>query len=140
MKKHPLILCILAGLLYLVVTGRSSGRTDILSIFGEALPEEITSIEMSGFYNGSDLDPWELTQEEIEELGAWLPELSLKHRTYAEGEAPNEVWSGGTSYQFYVNDGALSFTWSYSDKAYIVYGGEWYEIKNHQTPPLRLAV
>lgn len=139
MKNDRLMLSVLAVLSCLLVTGCSGSNTDISSILGKALPEEITSVEMSGFYNGSDLEPWELTQEEIEELKAWLPELSLKHRTYDEGEAPNEVWSGGTSYQFYVNDGALFFTWSYSDKAYIVYGGEWYEIKNDQTPPLGLA-
>lgn len=139
MKKYPLILCILAGLLYLVVTGCSNGRTDIPSILDKALPEKITSIKMSGFYHGSELEPWELTQEEMEELWAWLPKLSLEHRTYAEGEAPNEVWSGGTSYRFQINDGELSFTWSYLDKAYIVYDGVWYEITNDLTPPLGLA-
>ena len=81
-----------------------------------------------------------MTQEEIEELNAWLSELSLEHRTYAERKAPNEVWNGGSSYQFNVNDGELSFAWVYIDKAYFRYDGEWYEITNTSAPPLNLDV
>ena len=86
MKKYRLILSMLAVLLCVMSTGCSSKDTDISSIFGDALPDKITSIEVSGYYNGGVLEPWELTREEIEELSAWLSELSLKHRTYAEGE------------------------------------------------------
>ena len=57
----------------------------------EAIPENITHIEASGSRNGGYLEPWELTQAEIEELNTWVPQLSLKHRTYAEGETPNCV-------------------------------------------------
>ena len=138
MKKYHLILLILSALICVVVTGCSSKDTDISSILGDAFPEKITSIEVSGFYNGSALETWELTQEEIEELNVWLSELSLKHRAYAEGEAPNEVWNGGTAYQFNVNDGELSFSWANIDMAYIQYDGEWYEIINESVPPLNL--
>ncbi len=139
MKKYSQILSMLAVLLCVMVTGCSSKDNGISPIFGNALPEKITSIEVSGFYNGSDLEPWQLTQEEIEELNAWLSELSLEHRTYAEGKAPNEVWNGGSSYQFNVNDGELSFAWVYIDKAYFRYDGEWYEITSTSAPPLDLA-
>ena len=140
MKKYRLILSMLAVLLCITVTGCSSKDKGISPILGDVLPEKITSIEVSGFYNGSDLEPWQLTQEEIEELNAWLSELSLEHRTYAEGKAPNEVWNGGSSYQFNVNDGELSFAWVYIDKAYFWYDGEWYEIINKSVPPLNLDV
>ena len=140
MKKYHLILSMLSVLICAVVIGCSSKDADISSILGDALPEKITSIEVSGYYNGGVLEPWELTREEIEELNAWLSELSLKHRTYAEGEAPNEVWNGGTAYQFNVNDGQLSFAWTYIDKAYFRYDGEWYEIINKSVPPLNLDV
>lgn len=138
MKKYSLFLSILAALLCLMAPGCSRGNTSASSLFGQAFPEDITSIEVSCFYNGSGLEPRELTQEEIEALGTWLSELSLAHRTYGRGEAPNEVWSGGTSCRFDVNSGALSFSWSSIDQAYIVYGGEWYEITNDMTPPLDL--
>ena len=79
MKKYRLILLMLAVLLCVMATGCSSKDTDISSIFGDVLPEKITSIEVSGYYNGGVLEPWELTREEIEELNAWLSELLLKH-------------------------------------------------------------
>lgn len=140
MKKFSQILSIMVVLLCVMVTGCSSKDNGISPILGDALPEKITSIEVSGFYNGGDLEPWQLTQEEIEELNAWLSELSLEHRTYDEGKAPNEVWNGGSSYQFDVNDGELSFTWIYIDKAYFWYDGEWYEIINKSIPLLNLDV
>ena len=137
MKKYRLILSMLAVLLCITVTGCSSKDKGISPILGDVLPEKITSIEVSGFYIGGD---WPVAQEEIEELNAWLSELSLEHRTYAERKAPNEVWNGGSSYQFNVNDGELSFAWVYIDKAYFRYDGEWYEITNTSAPPLNLDV
>ena len=103
-----------------------------------AIPENIISIKVDGFYNGGQLEPWELTQTEIEELSTWINQLSLKHRVYAEGETPNMIWNGGTSYGFNINDGELSFSWVYLDKTYILYDGEWYEITNTSNPPLNL--
>ena len=135
MKKYDLILPVLAALLGFMMMGCSGVDTGSVSIPGEIIPEKITSVEVSGFYNGSDLEPWTLTQEEIAELGTWFSGLSLKHRTYADGEAPNEVWSGGTSYRFDMNGGEASFAWVYIDKAYIWYDGEWYEITNTEASP-----
>lgn len=137
MKRFGFIVLVLSTLLCTALTGCS--KSNDISVINDAIPEEITSIEVSGFHGGSELQPWELTQEEIEELNVWLPELSLEHRTYAKGEAPNEVWNGGTSYRFNVNDGELSFNWVYIDKAYIQYDDEWYEITNTSAPPLGLA-
>ncbi len=138
MKKFSSALLALSILLCFTITGRS--RESASSVIGEVLPENITSIEMSGFYNGGELEPWELTQAEIDALRTWIGQLSLKHRTYAEGETPNRVWNGGTSYGFDVNDGEVSFAWAYIDRAYIVYEGEWYEITNTSDPPLDLNI
>ena len=137
MKRFGFIVLVLSTLLCTALTACS--KSNDISVINDAIPETITSIEVSGFHGGSELKPWELTQEEIEELNVWLPELSLEHRTYAKGEAPNEVWNGGTSYRFNVNDGVLSFNWVYIDKAYIQYDDEWYEITNTSAPPLGLA-
>ena len=84
------------------------------------------------------MEPWELTQAEIEELITWVSQLSLKHRTYAEGKTPNRVYNGGVGYSFNINDGELTFDWASIDKAYILYDGKWYEITNTLTPPLDL--
>ncbi len=128
---------LLAILLCFTITGCSNENAS--SVIREVLPENITSIEMSGFYNGGELEPRELTQAEIDELRTWINQLSLKHRTYAEGKTPNRVWNGGTSYGFNVNDGEVSFAWANIDRAYIQYDGEWYEIMNTSAPPLDLA-
>lgn len=136
MRKFSYILLVLSILLCFTITGCSNESTS--SVIDEVLPESITSIEVSGYYNG-ELEPWELTQTEIDELRTWIDQLSLEHRTYAEGETPNRVWNGGTSYGFNVNDGELLFDWVHSDKVYILYDSEWYEIMNTSTPPLDLA-
>lgn len=85
MKGLTLLHLGLLMLLCLIVTGCSVENAS--SVISEAIPENIARIEVSGFYNG-ELEPWELTQAEIEKLNTWITQLSLKHRTYAEGEAP----------------------------------------------------
>ena len=135
MKKFSFVVLVLSVLLCFTITGCSK-KESASSVL--AIPENITSIEASGYYNG-ELEPWELTQAQIDELGAWITQLSLKHRTYAEGETPNKVWNGGVFYGFNINDGEISFAWVHSDKVYILYDSEWYEITNISTPPLGLA-
>ena len=102
MKKSHLAALVSSMLSCLIITGCSTENAS--SVIGEAIPENITRIEASGFYYG-ELEPWELTQAEIEGLDTWIAQLSLKHRTYAEGEAPNEVYAGGVCYRFDINDG-----------------------------------
>lgn len=141
MKKETIILLMLSVFLCFAVTGCSNEsifHKDTASGLAEMLPENIISIEVSGFYNGGDLQAWELGQDEIEELTAWVTELSLKHCLFDEGKAPNEYWCGGVSYTFDINNGELSFTWIYIDKAYVRYHGEWYEIISSSEPPLGL--
>ena len=135
MRKFSSILFALSILLCFTIAGCSYESTSSVV----ALPENITSIEVSGFRNGSELEPWELTQAEIDELGTWITQLSLQHRTYAEGETPNRVWNGGVSYSFNINEGQISFSWVHLDKVYIFYNSEWYEIMNTSTAPLDLA-
>lgn len=105
------------------------------SINSELLPEHIESVEVSGYYN-DELEPWELDSADIEELKMWVEQLSLEHKSFKEGEAPNERLAGGISYEFNFNEGTLSFGYSYIDAAYIWYNGEWYEIQNPSDPPV----
>lgn len=136
MRKFKFMVSLLLILLCLIGAGCSDKNTS--SVLSDAIPENITRIEASGYYNG-ELSPWELTQIEIEELNTWISQLSLKHRTYGERESPNWIYNGGISCNFNINDGELSFNWVYIDKAYIFYDEEWYEITNTSTPPLNLA-
>lgn len=137
MKKNRFCVFALFVLLCLIVI-ICVGRRGSSFMISEMIPENITRIEVSGSQNGGELEPWELDQEEIEELTEWLSELSLKHRTYAEGKSPNIIWNGGASYEFNINDGELSFAWLYIDKAYIYYDDEWYVIVNKSEAPLNL--
>lgn len=130
MKKRAIGLCvwILCGA---VIAAGVFRRKNILL---EVLPK-IETVSVSGFYNGGCLEPRELNGAEREELDAWIRRLSLRRRTYRAGEAPNQIWSGGTSYQFSVNQGELSFSYVWIDRAYIWYEEEWYEIVSSPEPP-----
>lgn len=107
-------------------------------VTGDLEPEEIYQVELSGFQNGGDIAPRELTPAEIEELCAWVKHTSVRHRTYAEGQEPGRVWNGGTAYEFRVNGGERAFHWVYADRTYIQVDQEWFEILNGDTPPLGL--
>ena len=110
MKRFGFIILALLALSSIVLIGYS--KSNEVSVITEAIPESITRIEASGDYNG-ELEQWELTEAEIEELNTWVPQLSIKHRTYAEGETPNRVYNGGICYTFAINDGEMSFSWIY---------------------------
>ncbi len=101
----------------------------------EHLPK-ITTVSVSGrFYSGGDLEPWTLNEAEIQELDAWIRNLSMKPW---KKEAPNKTYCGGTSWQFSVNQGELIFSYVSIDRAYLWYDGEWYEILSPKEPPLGL--
>lgn len=120
-----LLLCVLA------FTGCSK-RENIIST---QIPE-IEKVEIGGYYNGSVIEKWELDPAHFEDLKAWITQLSLRNKILAEDKTPNN-WAGGDSYEFNMNDGELSFT--YSDggtEAYIWYKDEWYEVLNPTAPPI----
>ena len=137
MKKLSVIFIGLVILLCVTVTACSAEPEIIV----ELLPENITNVELSGFYGGGVEEPRMLNQTGIEELRAWVSELSLRHRTFKEGEAPGD-YNGGTAYIFSFNDGETSFAWvniGTKMNKYIHYENEWYEIMNTLNPPLDLS-
>lgn len=102
------------------------------------MPDEITEVEVSGYYNGSVIKPGEFVIQDLEAFKTWFAELSFEHREFAEGKTPGETLAGGNSYQFDVNNGALVFTYAdFGIGAYIVYDNEWYEITNPSEPPFK---
>lgn len=77
-----------------------------------------------------------LSQDEIVAVKEWATALELEHMNYGEGEAPNEVYAGGESWTFDVNNGEIKLTYSIIDNHYIFYNDEWYLVKNPSIPPI----
>ena len=140
MKRFRFIFLGLAILLCVTVTA-CSGETvpdeSASSIVDELIPDNISSVELSFAYD-TELKTQTLTQTEIEELSAWVSQLSLTHRLFQEGETPSDT-EGGTFYGFSFNDDEMYFAWvDIGSKHFIHYEGEWYEINNTSEPPLDL--
>lgn len=134
MKKFSFMFFMLAILFVVTATACS----DNTAIIDELIPKNITDVELSGFYGGGVVEPRMLDQTEIEELSTWVAKLSLTHRTFKKGEAPNDL-NGGTAYVFSFNDDELSFAWvDIGTNKYIHYEDEWYEIRNTSKSPLGL--
>ena len=119
------------GILYAITLGNPVNR--ITSILME---DEITQVEVSGYYNGGVIKPEDFVIKDFAEFKAWYSQLSLEHREFAEGKTPGETLAGGNAYQFSINNGIICFT--YADQgiaAYIVFEDEWYEVMNPTEPP-----
>lgn len=98
-------------------------------------PDTIKTIEVTYLVYSSEISR-ELSQDEIVAIKEWATALELEHMSYGEGEAPNEVYAGGESWVFDVNNGEIKFTYSIIDNHYIFYNDEWYLVKIHPHPPL----
>ena len=96
-------------------------------------PDNVKTVEVIYSIYGADTLR-ELNQDEITTIKEWATALELQHETFDEGEAPNEVYVGGESWQFNVNDGELKFTYLLIDNHYIFVNDEWYLVKNPSTP------
>lgn len=127
-----LTLCYIAGLT--ACGNRSMDRTD--RELSKLLQDAIESIEVSGYYDGSMINAGDFVIEDFDEFVTWFSQLSLEHRTFAEGEPPFETIAGGNSYTFNINGGELTFIYADSGTtAYIVYNEEWYELSEPTEPP-----
>lgn len=140
MKKFRFVFLVLAILLCVTVTACSINTApdeSMSSIVDELIPDNITNVELSIAQYGV-VESQMLTQTEIEELSAWVSQLSLTHRSFQEGETPGDG-EGGRAYCFSFNDDAMSFSWiDIGKEQYILYEDEWYEINNTSEPPLDL--
>ena len=63
--------------------------------------------------------------------------LGMEQKTFDDGEAPNEVYAGGESYTFNINNGEMTFSYISIDDNYIYMDNNWYEVKNPSIPPAR---
>lgn len=113
-------------------------KTPVKRVGSITMPDEITEVEVSGYYNGGVIKPGEFIIQDFEAFKTWFAEFSFEHREFAEGKTPGETLAGGNSYQFDVNNEELVFTYAdFGTGAYIVYDNEWYEITNPSEPPFK---
>ena len=102
--------------------------------------ENIESIKISGYYGGSVIHPGDFVIEDFGEFITWFSQLSLEHRTFAEGKTPDEMYAGGDTITFDINDGALTFTYAVGGSpvtTYIIYDEEWYRVLNPTELPFK---
>ena len=127
METYPLQL----GTVYAIALGNPLNR--IANILME---DEIRQVEVSGYYNGSVINPKDFEIKDFAEFKEWYAQLSLEQREFAEDMMPGETMAGGDAYQFSINNGIICFT--YADQgiaAYIIFEDEWYEVMNPTEPP-----
>ncbi|MBS6397350.1 MAG: hypothetical protein KH452_09420 [Clostridiales bacterium] len=133
MKKY--IVIIIANVCMLSMSGcqKTVSGSDVFS-----MPGEISKVEISGYYDGSVINAGDFVVENFNELATWLSNLSLQHRTFADGKTPSETQSGGDSYIFTINNDVLTFTYADGGTTeYIVYNEEWYEVLNPSELPFK---
>lgn len=136
MKKYIFPILALAILLCFSLFACSENEMTALDLL---IPENITSAELGGGqYNGGWVEPRELSQTEIEDLSAWVSQLSLIHKPFEKGNSPGDL-NGGTAYTFNFNGNETSFSWvDIGTEQYIHYENEWYEIIDTSGTPLGL--
>ena len=123
---------------YLLVDSNNSGEVVICGLKYILFPDEITEIEVGGYYNGSVIKAGDFIVQDIKSFKDWFAQLSLEHKEFAAGKSPAETYAGGDSYEFSINNGALYFTYvDHGIGAYVVYENEWYEVLNPSEPPFK---
>ena len=138
MKKLIALVLALVCVLGLIGCGNSTQNSENKQII--TLPSEVKEVEVSGYYNGSVINAGDFIIENFDEFAEWFSQLSLEHRTFEEGKNPGEMYAGGNSYTFDINDGALTFTYAVGGSpvtAYIIYDEEWYEVLNPSELPFK---
>ncbi len=102
------------------------------------LPSSVKKVEVSGYYNGSVINAGDFVVKNFDMFTSWISQLSLEHRTFEKGKNPSEMYAGGDSYTFDINDGALTFTYAIGGSPvtqYFIYDEEWYEVLNPSELP-----
>lgn len=123
---------------YLLVNSNNNGEVVICGLKYILLPDEITKIEVGGYYNGSVINPGDFEVKDIESFRTWFTQLSLEHKEFADGKSLGKTQAGGDAYEFNINNGALYFTYvDYGIAQYVVYENEWHEVLNPSEPPLK---
>ena len=124
------------GLMLTVNYRPNDDRVVICGLSLPLLPDETESVTVIHSVNGSDGAPRALQPEEIRAVRDWAAGLDLERLAFAEGEAPNEVYAGGESYLFTVDEGETVFCYLFIDADYILFADSWYRVQNPSAPPI----
>ena len=122
---------------YLLVNSNNNGEVVICGLKYILLPDEITEIEVGGYFNGSVIKSGDFVIQDFSSFKDWFAQLSLEQKEFADGKSPAKIYAGGDSYEFDINNGVLYFTYvDYGNGAYVVYENKWYEVLNPSEPPM----
>lgn len=128
MRRHRISILFLVAILTVVLAGCSS--TDI-----KLLPESIEQVDVTYSVYSNTTEKRTLDSAGISDWTAWVEGLSLKHKTFDDGETPGAVYAGGESYLFDINNGELTFSYiDFGTEAYIYYRDEWYKASKPKSP------
>lgn len=110
-----------------------SDKVVICGIGPILFPADIKEITYTVY---SSDNPKQLSMDEITEVKDWALGLDLLPMDFSDGEAPNEVYAGGESYTFDINNGEKVFTYLYINDYYIFVNDQWYLVENPSNPPV----
>lgn len=93
-----------------------------------------TKIEVTHSFNGTVTTETIEDTDNINQIANWLNELLLDEISFPENETPSDT-EGGECYSFLVSDSegkqtSFNYYINGSDNYYILYGEEWYIVKN----------
>lgn len=121
---------------WLTVNYQNDSEKVVVCDIGPMLfPEDIKDITYTYSVYSSDYSR-QLNSEEIAEVKDWALGLDLLHVDLPDGEAPNEVYAGGESYTFVINNGEKEFSYLYINDYYIFLRDQWYLVENPSEPPI----
>ena len=121
---------------WLTVNYKNDNEKVVVCGIGPMLfPEYIKDITYTYSVYSSDYSR-QLNSEEIADVKDWALGLDLLHVDLPDGEAPNEVYAGGESYTFVINNGEKEFSYLYINDYYIFLRDQWYLVENPSEPPI----
>ena len=121
---------------WLTVNYKNDNEKVVVCGIGPLLfPEDIKDMTCTYSVYSSDYSR-QLNSEEIADVKDWALGLDLFHVDFPEGEAPNEVYAGGESYTFNINNGEKEFSYLYINDYYVFVNDQWYLVENPSEPPL----
>lgn len=113
----------------------SSEKVVVCGIEPILFPADIKDITYTFSVYSSD-NSRQLNPEEIADVIDWTLSLDLLHVDFPDGEAPNEVYAGGESYTFVINNGEKEFSYLYINDYYVFLSEQWYLVENPSEPPI----
>lgn len=99
------------------------------------LPNNIEQITVNHYLSGEESEWIIKDDDEIEQWGKWLDNLSAQKKNFDEGDTPGDV-DGGEVYSFVINneESSISYIINGRDDCYLLFENEWYVVSNPNNP------